>query len=108
MLPGLSRSGVALATLLWLGVSAERAFELALLASLPAIALAIAIDAHRAGGGPLAVSGEGLVGGAIAFGIGLLALPMLRRAVEHSKLHWFAIYLVPLAAATIAWGYARP
>jgi undecaprenyl-diphosphatase len=107
-LPGVSRSAVTLASLLWLGVEAERAFELSMLASLPVVAGVIAIDAR-----PLARSGElGLgaliLGAAIAFAAGLGGFALLRRIVVAAKLPWFSLYLIPVAVATLAWGYARP
>ena len=116
VLPGLSRSAMTLAALMWLGVRAERAFELSFLMAIPVLAgTAIldaidAIDAH-AGAGAAAFSGDApaLIAGAVAaFVVGLVALSAVRRIVIGGKLPLFAFYLVPLAIATLAWGYARP
>ena len=40
--------------------------------------------------------------------VGLVALRVLRGALERRLLPAFSLYLVPLGVATIAWGYARP
>jgi undecaprenyl-diphosphatase len=107
VLPGLSRSGMTIATLMWLGVSGERAFELAFLISLPAIAGAELLDArHAFEAGP-----EGLIlvyATLIAFAVGVGALYVVRDMLQRRVIAVFAIYLVPLGLATLAWGYARP
>jgi undecaprenyl-diphosphatase len=107
VLPGVSRSAVTIASLLWMGVGAERAFELSFLASIPAIVGAIAIESHHALRGDEA-PGALAVGMAVAFVVGLGGLYAMRRVVLSGKLQWFSFYLVPVAIATLAWGYARP
>jgi undecaprenyl-diphosphatase len=107
VLPGLSRSGMTMATLLWLGVTGERAFELAFLISLPAIAGAELLEArhvlHSGFGGTVLVYAT-----LIAFAVGIGALHVVRSVLQRRVLAVFAIYLVPLGLATLAWGYARP
>jgi len=106
--PGLSRAGLTLAALLWLGVAAERAFELSFLASLPAVLGTIVLGGARSFHPPEEEIPAVLAGMVTAFAVGLVALPLVRRIVSRGKLHWFAFYLVPVAVATLAWGYARP
>lgn len=107
VLPGLSRSATTIASLLWLGVRAPRAFELSFLMSLPAVAGAVLLEGRHGfhGGDPATTL---LAGTAIAFVVGVGALHLLRRVLVHGKLALFAVYLVPLALATLAWGWARP
>jgi undecaprenyl-diphosphatase len=107
VLPGLSRPAITIASLLWLGVATERAFELSFLASIPAIAGAIALESHHALRGDEAAAAIAL-GVVVAFLVGVGGLHVARRVVANGKLHWFAFYLVPVAIATLAWGYARP
>jgi undecaprenyl-diphosphatase len=107
VLPGLSRPAVTIASLLWLGVGRERAFELSFLVSLPAIAGAIALESHHALRGDEAPGALALAA-VLSFVVGLGGLSVMRRVVLGGKLHWFAFYLVPVAVATLAWGYARP
>jgi undecaprenyl-diphosphatase len=107
VVPGLSRSGLTIASLLWLGVSADRAFELSFLVSLPALAGVAAFE--MPGAFHTSESVVSLATGALlAFAFALGSLALLRRVVENGKIHWFAVYLAPLAMATLAWGYARP
>jgi len=61
VLPGVSRSGLTITTALWLGVRPDRAFELSMLMSLPAVLGATLLEA------PKAWRAVGLVGPA-AFG----------------------------------------
>jgi len=107
LVPGLSRSGLTIASLLWMGVSAERAFELSFLVSLPALAGAIVFEAPGAFHTSESVVSLG-TGALLAFAFALASLLALRRVTESGKIHWFAVYLAPLAVATLAWGYARP
>jgi undecaprenyl-diphosphatase len=107
VLPGLSRSAMTLAALLWLGVRGERAFELSFLMSIPAIAGAEILEARHA----FHCDDSGLaliLGTAVAFVVGLGALQVLRGVLIRRVVSLFAIYLVPLSIATLAWGYARP
>jgi undecaprenyl-diphosphatase len=131
IIPGYSRMGLVLAALTWLGLRPARVFELALLVSIPAVAGALLLRGLAAFGmlphvtvlaGALPGArgafsrplGDGvdllavLAGAMLAFGVGVLALLALRRVLVGGKLALFAVYLVPLAVATLAWGYARP
>jgi undecaprenyl-diphosphatase len=107
IVPGISRPALTIASLLWLGIGRERAYELSFLASVPAVVGLIALDARHALRGDEA-PGALALGTLLAFLVGLAALALMRRVVESGKLHWFAFYLVPVAVATLAWGYARP
>lgn len=107
VLPGLSRSAMTLTTLLWLGVRPRRAFELSFLMSVPAVAGAVLLEARHAfhgGESPAPL----LLGTIASFGVGILALLALERVLSRGRLAFFAAYLVPLAIATVVWGYARP
>jgi undecaprenyl-diphosphatase len=106
VLPGLSRSAMALTALLWLGVRRERAFELAFMMSIPAVLGAIVLEGRFAFHGTDAAAL--ILGTAVAFALGTAFLRAMRRIVIGGKLALFAFYLVPLAIATLAWGYARP
>ena len=105
--PGLSRSGITIVAALWLGVRAERAFELSMLMSVPAVAAAVLLELLA--GDPL--SGHPLVliaGAAAAFGVGLLALRLLERVVALGHIAWFALWVLPVALATLALAKAWP
>lgn len=107
VLPGLSRSGSTIALAMWLGVKPERAFELSMLMSLPAVLGAVLLEA------PKAFSAEGLdtsaaLGASVALLTGIAALLLLQRVVRQGRFTWFAFWVAPLAIATIALGIAWP
>jgi undecaprenyl-diphosphatase len=107
VLPGLSRSGSTIATALWLGVRPDRAFELSMLMSLPAVAGALALEAPKAlAHGSLDTTAW--LGAAAALLVGVAALLLLQRLVKRGRFMWFALWVGPLAVATIAMGLAWP
>lgn len=107
VLPGLSRSGSTIAVALLLGVRRERAFELSMLISLPAIVGALILEGRHIPGTPFPGL-PALVGTVVAFVTGLFALGLLRRIVVGGRFGWFAFWVGPLALATIALGFAWP
>ncbi len=105
--PGLSRSGLTIVAALWLGVRAERAFELSMLMSIPALAGAVLLELTL--GEPMPAHVAPLIcGGVAALLVGLLALGLLRRAVLRGHMAWFALWLLPVALATLALAKAWP
>jgi undecaprenyl-diphosphatase len=107
VLPGLSRSGSTIALALWLGVKPERAFELSMLMSLPAVLGALALEAPKAfreGG----LDSAAALGAGVALLTGIAALLLLQRVVRKGRFTWFAFWVAPLALATIALGIAWP
>ncbi|OQX69660.1 MAG: hypothetical protein B6A08_03390 [Sorangiineae bacterium NIC37A_2] len=106
VLPGLSRSGSTIATLLFLGVERRRAFELSMLMSLPAVLGAILLEipeiAH------IQAMGLAIFGTVIAFVSGIGALLFLRRVVASGFFPWFALWVIPLGIATLAMARAWP
>ncbi len=106
IVPGISRSGSTICAALWLGVKAERSFELSMLISLPAVLGAVLLEARHLEG----MSGLGLAafGASVAFVVGLIALWFLRRVVTKGRLGWFALWVVPVGVATLAMAWAMP
>ena len=91
VLPGISRSGATIAAALFLGLTRKDAFEFSFLLSIPIVLAAaikemVGLDYSVVGAGPLAL------GVVLAFGAGLGALVLLKRAVLAARLHWFAYY----------------
>lgn len=105
--PGVSRSGLTIASLLFLGIERGRAFELSMLMSLPVIFGAVLLEAvsHSS---ELRDLGVPALGTAVAFVSGVLALLLLRRVVVGGRFHWFALWVTPLALATLAMAWAWP
>lgn len=106
--PGVSRSGCTIVAALWLGMRSERAFELSMLLSVPAVVAAILLEgldgADELGGQLLGLG----AGAGVACGVGLCALAFMRRVVSHGHLSWFALWVLPLALATLALAKAMP
>lgn len=107
VMPGVSRTGATLVVALWLGVRKDRAFELSVMVSLP-VALTQALSKVP----ELAVDADkwtaGFVGAAVAFALGVAALVAVRRSVMQGTLSWFALWVGPLALATLAMAKAWP
>ena len=106
-LPGLSRSAMTITLLLLLGVRRQRAFELSLLVSLPAVFGATLVELLQA----VAVAGRwlpALVSALSAFVVGLGALRLLRESVIAGRFSWFAAWVVPVSLATLALAKAWP
>jgi undecaprenyl-diphosphatase len=95
VLPGLSRSGSTIALALWLGVRPDRAFELSMLMSLPAVLGAILLEARHLGGDTAVASAA--IGAAIALFVGIVALLLLRRIVSRGHFALFALWVLPMA-----------
>jgi undecaprenyl-diphosphatase len=107
VLPGLSRSASTITLALFLGVRRERAFELSMLMSLPAVLGATLLEAPKAFSDPTLLV-PAAVGAVVAFFVGLLALGLLRRIVVAGRFSWFAAWVVPVALATLALAKAWP
>lgn len=93
ILPGISRSGITVATGTWLGVDPIRIAEFSFLMSVPAIAGAGVLElrnleaaTHQGGAGILAL------GFAAALICGILAIHLFLRMLERRTFHRFAYY----------------
>ena len=107
VLPGVSRSAATISLALWLGVRKDRAFELSMLMSLPVVLGAMVLELPRLSPDSLAL-GTAAVGGAVAFASGVAALVLVRKAVIQGRFAWFALWVGPLALATLAMAKAWP
>ena len=107
VMPGISRSGATIAVALWLGVRKDRAFELSMLMSVPAVIGALLLEAPEITGDSEALP-VAVVGAAVAFVSGVAALVLLRRAIKQGRFAWFALWVGPLALATLAMAKAWP
>jgi undecaprenyl-diphosphatase len=97
VLPGISRAGITIAAGLFSGLDRRHAGEFSFLLSAPAILGALVLtlrDAAALGAGVGAVPvAAGFVASAL---VGLFSLVLLLRLVQRGKLHYFAVYLIPL------------
>jgi undecaprenyl-diphosphatase len=94
ILPGLSRSGLTVGSGLALGIERRKAFEFALLLSVPVILGATLFEFL---GGRLAGSVPVLAAAFIAaFASGYFAISLLFRSVVKNRFYMFAYYLIPV------------
>jgi len=106
VLPGLSRSGSTIAVALLLGVARPEAARFSFVASIPAVAGALALElpALRLGSADVVPA---LAGVLVAAASGAIALAVLLRVVRAGRIWAFAIYLVPLATFTYCFATYR-
>jgi undecaprenyl-diphosphatase len=107
VVPGVSRSGITIIAGLWLGLRAERAFELSVLMSMPVVAAAIALElVAGASATPHALSFA--AGVLTSLAVGYVSLGLLKRVLAAGGIAWFALWVLPLALATLALAKAWP
>ena len=100
VIPGLSRSGVTVAALLWRGFDRREALVLSFLMSVPA---SLAAAAFAVLDGAFVVSAEALVGAAVAFGTGLVTIKVLVAVAERVNLAAFVMVVGAALAAGAVW-----
>ncbi len=101
VLPGISRSGSTISAGLVSGLPRQEAFRFSFLLSLPAVTGAFLIEGIKALKVGIALPLPQLVVGfALSFALGLLALHLLKRLVLTGRLVWFSVYLLILGLFT--------
>lgn len=107
VVPGISRSGSTIAAALWLGVRPDRAFELSMLMSLPAVAGAMIVESRHMSGAAGSLV-HATLGALVALILGVAALLALRRVTVRGHFSLFALWVLPIAVATLAMAKAWP
>ncbi len=109
LIPGISRSGLTIATALLLGVRREKAFKFSFLLSVPAVLGALALTLSNQYE-VLTLFGVGwmetFVGVVMSIVVGYFALKLLWKALQGKKLYLFAFYcwLIGAVLLTISLG----
>lgn len=105
-LPGVSRSGMTIASGMMSGLTREKAARFSFLLGIPLIAAASLVDAKDVitGSAPLPALLPSAIGFVAAGVFGYLAIAGLLRFVRKRPLGIFAIYTFVLGLVTIAWG----
>lgn len=91
VLPGISRSGATISSLLKRGFSSREAFALSFLFGLPAILAAFALEAKELFSLSMGM-GNIFLGFTAAFIFGILSLALLKKVVALGKIHLFGFY----------------
>lgn len=97
IIPGISRSGVTISTLLFRRIDREASFKFSFLVCLPAILGATLLEAKAIN---LALKGNALNFGAgflASLITGLFALKLLKLVIDKAKLYYFGYYCIGLA-----------
>ena len=96
VLPGVSRSGMTIASSLYAGIDKDKAGEYSFLLSIPAILGALILELkdfeQLAGSVQPAVIAAGMI---TAFVVGLASVLFLLRLIKRNKLYFFSFYLIP-------------
>ena len=102
ILPGVSRSGATISTMLYLGIDKEKAARFSFLMVIPLVLGATLLDVKdlsETGTSP-AIGWEVLLAGFLAaFISGLLACKLMLKIVKNGKLSWFAVYCFVVGVA---------
>jgi undecaprenyl-diphosphatase len=109
--PGLSRSGVTIATALAGGVERSWSARFSFLLAVPAVVMVAVLEVFGALQSPIGIpAGFGFscaIGGVAAAVTGYFALRLVIMTVSSRVFHRFAWYCVPLGLAVVAWGWLQ-
>jgi undecaprenyl-diphosphatase len=101
IIPGISRSGMTISTLLLRRIDQEVCFKFSFLASIPIILGAAAFEAKKIG---FALQGDAkllIVGFVFSFLSGLAALALLKVVLKKAKFYYFGFYCIIIGIITI-------
>ncbi|MCX5696891.1 MAG: undecaprenyl-diphosphate phosphatase [Candidatus Omnitrophica bacterium] len=101
IIPGISRSGITISTLLFRGISRELSFSFSFLASIPAILGAGLLEGRDIDFALKSNFKNFTVGFIFSFLTGLAALWLLKKIMQKAKLHYFGYYCIIAAALTL-------
>ena len=103
-LPGISRSGMTIASGLWMGLGAVAAADFSFLMAIPLIAGAGLVEArHAAADIGLVGALPLIVGGVVAFLSGVFAIRFLVAMLRRGRFHVFAPYCIAIGLFTLAY-----
>lgn len=101
IIPGISRSGATISTLLFRGIKPEEAFRFSFLAAIPVI-LGAALLEFKGINLAFNIDSAGLAVGFISsFTAGLISLRFLKVVLKKAKLYYFGYYCIAAGAAAL-------
>ncbi len=101
IVPGISRSGITISTLLFRGINRQISFRFAFIIAIPIILGAALFEAKDIESLP-AISPHNLfIGFIFSFVTGMLALKILKIFIDKAKLHYFGYYCIAVAIFTL-------
>lgn len=101
IIPGISRSGITISSLLFRKVDKETSFKFSFLASIPAVFGAAFLEAREITRAAHSVPAGVFAGFAASFISGILALWLLKIILNKAKLYYFGYYCIIIAVITL-------
>jgi undecaprenyl-diphosphatase len=101
IIPGISRSGMTISTLLFRKIDRETCFKFSFLASIPIILGAALFEAKKIGFALQGDAKDHMVGFAFSFLSGLAALALLKVALKKAKFYYFGFYCIIAGVITL-------
>ncbi len=102
IIPGISRSGITISTLLFRKIDRQTSFKFSFLASIPAVCGAALLEAgHITKALKVVPAGSFLAGFMASFATGILALWLLKIILNKAKLYYFGYYCIIVAILTL-------
>jgi undecaprenyl-diphosphatase len=101
IIPGISRSGITISTLLFRGLDRQTSFQFSFLASIPAVFGAAILEAKDTRLALNAGFGNLIIGFIFSLLTGILSLRILKIALGKAKLHYFGYYCIIIAVITL-------
>lgn len=108
IIPGASQIGAAFVIMRWLSLDRWRAAELALLISVPLIALDTTLWFAREGSAAFLFRGQAVLTVLVSFLLAAMAATWWRALCERRRTVWLNLWLVPLSLTLLAYGQALP
>lgn len=101
IIPGISRSGITISTLLFRRIDRETSFKFSFLASIPAIIGATLLEAKKINFALKTDLLNLVVGFIVSLLSGILALWILKLVLQRAKLYYFGYYCIFIAIITL-------
>lgn len=101
IIPGISRSGMTISTLLFRNISRQESFRFSFLAAIPVIFGAAILEAGKINFAIGLNRGNLAVGFLFSLISGLIALSLLKRILERAKFHYFGYYCIFIAVIAL-------
>lgn len=101
VIPGISRSGITISTLLFRKIERQTAFRFSFLASIPAILGATLLEARKIDFALKLNLGNFIVGFIFSLFSGLFSLLVLKLVLRRAKLYFFGYYCILIAILTL-------
>jgi undecaprenyl-diphosphatase len=101
IIPGISRSGITISTLLFRGIDRENSFRFSFLAAIPVIFGAALVEAKNIDFAMKAETVNLLAGFLASFLFGVASLNILKIVLKKAKLYYFGYYCIIMAIITL-------